>query len=227
MRDVYVLLDDADEKMRRVHEMYKESIRAEQLGGPLQALIKNVLENWRSCLDYIADAVTQRDGKRGTKSYFPCSPNEIDFEKCFDQKMPGVRQKRSDLAITFLRHQPFQPGHAWVEDLVTLTNENKHRQLTPQTREEIVEFMSGPGGGFIEQVGGARITMGESALIRMGKGAKITFGGRGPVVAQNMKKTVLVDWLFADPRKSAIATLDAIQRGIRPTVEDLLGAANL
>ncbi len=85
MRDVYVLLDDAEQQLANVRELYEGSLQAKEAGGPLQARIKNVLENQRSALDYLANAITERDGKRGTKPQYPYSFEEDEFEKWFDK----------------------------------------------------------------------------------------------------------------------------------------------
>ncbi len=232
MRDVDVLLDDADEQLKRVRDMYEASLQAKDASGPLQARIKNVLENQRSALDYLATAITNRDGKQGTKPQFPYSFEPEEFDKWFDKAMPGVRAARADIADAFRRHQPFQPGHDWVKDLAALTNENKHRQLTPQSRDETRQIdtrRGGTGAGVVftpYQPGKGGVSFGGDLVINgvpVDSQTLLPIGG-GP---KPYIETIYVDWLFADPPKSALRTLEEIAAGIRPAVADIVQTAGL
>jgi hypothetical protein len=61
------------------------------------------------------------------------------------------------------------PVNAWLPDLATLSNENKHENLTPQTRTETHELR-------VESLG-AGISIGEGAAISLGAGTSIQIGG--------------------------------------------------
>jgi len=99
--------------------------------------------------------------------------------------------------------------------LTLLTNENKHRRLTPQTRTEqrTTRYESG----------GAAIQLGEGASIHLGGGADIILGGQSIRQIQPTQ-TIYVDWLFEDPQLSALGTLERIQESLPSLVDDVVSA---
>lgn len=101
------------------------------------------------------------------------------------RQMPGVAPSLPDVRDEIERHQPYYDGQEWLGHLVTLTNENKHKRLTPQERTETTRLSPGPGGGVIGLSGGAQIRMGHGASIQIGQGASISFGGTGAPIMQS------------------------------------------
>ena len=55
-----------------------------------------------------------------------------DFPRQLENELPGILKNEPAIAQAFGRHQPYQPDHDWMSHLWELTNENKHRRLTPQ-----------------------------------------------------------------------------------------------
>ena len=58
----------------------------------LQTFIKNLLENQRSALDYLAERILDKHGKRGarTKAYYPITKTSYDFGRALARNLPGV-----------------------------------------------------------------------------------------------------------------------------------------
>jgi hypothetical protein len=124
------------------------------------------------------------------------------------------------LVTAWRTYQPYTPEFEWLGDLIELAKGNKHRRLTPQTRQERREVRwDAPGSG-------SSITLGEGASITMGPGADIQIGGKSIRDIQPTR-TVYVDWLFDDTEKSALQTLKTIQAGIRPMLSVLCDLADL
>ncbi len=68
---VDALLADAEEQMAAVRSLYDTSLTEKQVIRGLQVRIKNVLENQRSALEYVAHAVVVLAGGNGSRCYFP------------------------------------------------------------------------------------------------------------------------------------------------------------
>jgi hypothetical protein len=224
--DIDALLAEADEQMGPIRKAYAASLRAKEVAPGLQPKIKNVLENQRSALEYLAHAIVDQYGKKGTRVYFPIVATAGDFSGRFDKNMQGVATARPDIRDAIEQRQPYWSGYEWIGHLATLTNENKHQKLTPQRRAEATRLTGGPGGGTIGTQG-ARIGIGEGAAIMIGQGANIQFASEGPVRSHNIEQTTLVDWLFADPSISALETLETIQQQLPTLIAEIRHVAGL
>lgn len=148
--------------------------------------IKNLLENLRSALDFVAQGLFQKYG-RSTKSkpkiYFPYAletqtKNDFNARNRIEQCIPGLRYSRPDIALKIESYQHFSnPVNKWLPQFMELNNENKHKHLTPQTKRETkVLRLSSQGLG---------ITMGEGASISMGRGTSIRMGNM--IISGNQK----------------------------------------
>lgn len=96
----------------------------------------------------------------------------------------------------------------------------QHHDFTPQVRRE------NPAVRFEAPGGGVSIQLGKGASIQLGAGSDIRLGG---VSIRNIepKKVIYVDWLFADTNTSALGTLNKIQTGIRPILQDISSVSGL
>lgn len=214
--DIDALIEDAGDQLEHVRELYEDSLREQEVPARLRTRIKNVVENQRSALEYLAHAIYEAygDGK-GRRSYFPIAKASSDFPGLFERMLPGVAANCPPVRNAIEARQPYQPGFEWLQHLSLLTNENKHRRLTPQTRTEqrTTRFESG----------GAAIELGEGASIQLGGGADIILGGQSIRQIQPTR-TVYVDWLFDDPPLSALGTLQRIQESLPGLVDDVIAA---
>jgi hypothetical protein len=132
LASVEELLDNAEENLRVVAEIYEATLVAKKQGKNLKPKLKNILEDQRSALDHLAHAIHARDGTPSkSRTYYPSAERPSEFNGHIDQNMPGVRAARPDIATAIERHQRYQPDHDWVKWLYELVNENKHRTLSP------------------------------------------------------------------------------------------------
>lgn len=100
----------------------------------LRVDLKNLLENHRSALEYVAhymaDKCVPRPQSRDVQ--FPVG-NVTDSAAMFNQKLnrwfPGLASRKPALAAYLIEIQPFGSGN-WLQRLSDLTNYNKHHSLS-------------------------------------------------------------------------------------------------
>jgi hypothetical protein len=220
--DIDALLEDADDQLELIREMYEETLREQEVPRKLMTRIKNVVENQRSALEYLAHQLYENHGDgKGEKSYFPVATQPTQFGGLFERMLPGVAANCPNVRDAIEARQPYQEGYEWLQHLVLLTNENKHRRLTPQTRsEERRVRVDTPGGGSVEW--GPGVTFGSGVSIG---GVPVDPATQRPVPSptQTVTETTYVDWLFEEPPLSALNTLEGIQKELPQLVEDVLG----
>ncbi len=155
---------------------YERSLHARHVDSELLVEIKQILEGLRSALDYCARELYERFGSstKAPRIYFPIlrrGAEASDFAKLLDGNIPGLAAKRGDLGTLLSSFQmSADPSNGWLPDLATLCNQNKHEQLTPQTRRESPELRISSGGAGIRIGQGASISVGAGASIRVGSG---------------------------------------------------------
>jgi hypothetical protein len=179
------LVRKAREQLAECRAAYDSSLEKQTVGTDLLIDIKHIIDSLRSALDYSARELFERFGtaKGDPNIYFPIpkrGTKAADFPTFVNTKIPGLAAARSDLVNLLASFQEFSsPDNGWLPDLATLSNENKHENLTPQTREETRELR-------IESQG-AGITLGHGAGISLGAGASISFGGAVITGEQNFE----------------------------------------
>jgi len=226
------LLKDAKKRMKKAKTAYEKSLKAKSISADLKIEIKAVLENTRSALDYCARELCDRCSKPTKRNvYFPITPrgfNATDFKSLVGKNIPGLPGARPDLVELLASFQEFtNPDNGWLPDLATLCNENKHEQLTPQTRREVPEMRIESGGVGIRMTGGASISMGRGTSIRMGNmlipGGQVLQPG-GPVCAYgkgSVKNVVWVSFDFDTIGKPVVPFLQRCVDGVARIVSKL------
>jgi hypothetical protein len=211
-----------------VRELYDQTLREKEVPAALQTRIKNVVENQRSALEYLAHGIYERHGDgKGSNSYYPVANVATEFGGLFEHHLPGVAGNAPKVRDAIKARQPYEPGYEWLRHLVLLTNENKHRRLTPQARTETHRVRAEtPGGGAVEwtpNTGQGGVTFGSGVSIG---GVPVDPRTQRPVPSptQTVTETIYVDWLFEDPQLSARATLETIQESLPRLVDDVVAA---
>ncbi|MEX1357427.1 MAG: hypothetical protein WD981_02275 [Gaiellaceae bacterium] len=253
MADWNAVLDAAAEELAKIKRLYQEGLSKKTLPPRLPVVVKNILENQRSALDYVAHDLTAKFGSATakTKVYFPFAPESPKFEASIDRVMPGVRRARPDLAATIERHQPY--NRECLKQLQELVNPNKHAGLSPQTRTKTREVtITDRSGGRASISGDVRIgpvgpageqgvAFGPGGAISLGEGGAISFGPGGVSVQGapidpatqrpsrgapvRVTETVWVDWVFEGTSLSVIETLRSIQDCVTAAITEILDAA--
>lgn len=154
--DSKACLDVAQTMLKELEGLIQESLIKPEVVPFMKVKIKNCLENCRSPLDYAANYIfdtyckseyTERELKK-KKTYFPIRYQEKLFEICIREDFRKLPQKRPDIVEVLKKIQSFN-GDPWLQNLTKLINENKHRNLTKQAKEQITTIKNAQIGGII------------------------------------------------------------------------------
>ncbi|MEX0749605.1 MAG: hypothetical protein WD359_02260 [Dehalococcoidia bacterium] len=143
---IAALLAAARNDLRPIEAKYRSSLSSQGIDYDLQIAIKNLLENLRSALDYVAHEI--RDvhcpaANKNARLYFPICPSKSSFAA----DLPDLEVNRPAIVGYLASIQPYgEPKWQWLEAFVLLTNENKHHHLVPQTRTERVRVKATRSG---------------------------------------------------------------------------------
>lgn len=175
-KDAQALVHHTSKQLSDIRAEYDKSLAAREVAPSLLIEIKNLCENLRSALDFIAVHIHQSyctPSKGNEKVYFPYAAvqkTQADFTSALRQKFAGLEQAKHDVFEQLVQSQHFgNKGYAWLPLFMELTNENKHQRLVPQTRTEHKELRISNGG--------TGISLGHGAGIVLGSGASISIGG--------------------------------------------------
>lgn len=101
-----------------------------------KVILKNVLENMRSILDYIAQDILNKlkqnpkNNELSDKIYFPYGQKENHFKKNIKRNFPTLKKDMPELYDLIESIQPFKLKDNWIVNLCELTNEVKHNNLS-------------------------------------------------------------------------------------------------
>ncbi len=185
---------------------YQASLDAKEVSEDLKVDIKNILENLRSCLDYIARDIHDKfiSGTPGIL-YFPIRHTTKEFNQAIKRDFPGLDQTASDIYAILEQNQPFNDD--WLGKFNRLNNDNKHEDLVEQTRTETkrVTVTSKRRGGSVSW--GPGVTFGSGVSVM---GAPIDPRTQLPIQNSNTetKVEIWVDFKFQDNNESVIPFLD-------------------
>lgn len=142
-KDVDAILAAAVGQFQSVRREYDKALHDQSLD--LRVPVKNLVENLRSALDYMAQdiyetccrAARTASGKPDpNKVYFPYGRNEADFKSGVGSSLPGIQTQAPEIYKLIRGLQPFQCGDNWLCDLCSIVNENKHKRLQAQERSD-------------------------------------------------------------------------------------------
>jgi len=163
---------------RNIEDQYNDALEKKEIPTSLQIDVKNMMENLRSALDYLANDIYDElihptliaAGKEGIKNvYFPYGKTENDFKSSVGLNLPNLENIHPAIYKIIEEAQKHQSGGEWLHQLCSIVNEKKHDKLSPQTREERRSLnMQFPGGASIDL--GAGATMSGSGTISSGGG---------------------------------------------------------
>ena len=192
------------------------------ISAELKIHIKNLCENLRSVLDYIAHDIHD-EYCSGTISnsrfYFPILPDNRQFQSQMERWFPGMRVSCPDLWDFLESIQPYHDNNSWLGKFNRVNNENKHESLVEQTRTETQRVNVSFGTGSVSW---------DPNAVRFGSGV---FIGGVPVNAQTqmpvphpsqkVEKITWVDFHFDGINESALMLLKKTVAGILNIVNDI------
>jgi hypothetical protein len=212
---IQALFVKADGQIAQIEAEYNKSLHAQAIDPALRIDIKNVCENLRSVLDYLAADIRERHCPAASASdrfYFPILPDKKTFNSRLNQWFPGLRQSAPAVASLLESAQPFQVGQAWLGQFNLLNNENKHGDLVEQTRVETQQTrVTGQGGGQVSW--GPGVTFGGDVSVM---GVPIDPRTQLPIPHPSIKveRITWVDFQFAGIGASALGLLKQARAGI-------------
>jgi len=210
--NIRALLDRTRQQLQSLEDEYKASLEAKTVSGALKVDIKNILENLRSCLDYVAHDVYEALCPRETlprRLYFPIRHSQKEFDQAVDRDFPGLRAGYPTAFALMAQYQPF--NDPWLRDFNKLNNNNKHEDLVEQTRTQTKRVtVSRPGGGAVSWGEGVEFGGGVAVM-----GVPIDPRTQMPVPNSTTETTVTiwVDFRFAEPPRSVLPFLsESVQK---------------
>lgn len=218
------LVSAAETDLEQLTDRYQASLRGKSIDDGLKVRVKRILENLRSALDYCAHSLCSSFctcGASGARVYFPIadkSARPTDFPSVVGKKILGLPKAAPSIVTLLSTFQAFHSSdNDWLPDLATLCNENKHEQLTPQTRTEIESIVVESGTGTVSwNPKAVRFEAGVSIC-----GVPVDPGTQMPVPSntQSVKREVWVDFQFADTGISVLPFLRTCVAGVRDIVQ--------
>jgi hypothetical protein len=212
--------------MKRTHSdfislktSYEASLHEKHVREDLKVLIKNIFENLRSCLDYVAHDIFEAhcsSSKKPDRLYFPIRSSQADFAQAIAKDYPGLQGAANGVVDVLEGVQPFKDP--WLGLFNKLNNHNKHQDLVEQTRVEVKQVTVSGGGGSVSW--GPGVTFGSGVSVM---GVPIDPRTQMPVPNSVVKTEVVtwVDFKFKKIDQSVLAFVDASIKNITKIFIDL------
>jgi len=216
------LLAHATRDLAKIEAEYQASLNARSIEAALRVDIKNLFENLRSVLDYLAQDIRAKycpSAKPRERFYFPILPDPQQFVAKMKQWYPALETRSKALYDYLGSIQPYQSSFEWLGHFNRVNNENKHANLVEQTRVETQQVRASmPGGGSVSW-NPAGVRFGSGVFIG---GVPVDPSTQMPVPDPSLKveRITWVDFHFADIGISALALMRASTNGIAKIVTE-------
>lgn len=198
---------------------YDSSLHEKHVREDLKVDIKNIFENLRSCLDYLAHDIFEAlcpSGKAPNRLYFPIRPTAVEFNQAVNKDYPNIQTTSKAVYDILEAVQPYRAP--WLGQFNRLNNDNKHQDLVEQTRTETRRVTVSRGGGSVSW--GAGVTFGGGVSVM---GVPIDPRTQMPV-PNNIAKTEVVTWvdfLFKDNNESVLPFIETSLKNVEKIFRDL------
>lgn len=223
--NIDALLSKAQDQLKAIRTEYDQSLNAQQIAPALKIDIKNLCENLRSALDYIAHDIREKHCPAANprdRFYFPILPDAQAFARQANQWFPGLAAACPAVWTLLENIQPYQPGYQWLGRFNRLNNENKHGNLVEQTRQEVHRITATSSGSSVSW---------DPASVRFGAGVYIGGVPVNPATqmpvphqSQTVERAIWVDFQFADIGVSALSLLSDSGAGISDIAKRIYAA---
>ena len=227
--EINALIKKAKKQFSAIEREYKLNLDQQSISKDLGIDIKNLCENLRSALDYLAHDFREYYCPLENKKnmfYFPILPDINQFNKRVSEWYPGLDAIAPDLWDYLESIQPYNgKSTIWLSHFNKLNNKNKHNSLVPQTkttREEV--HVSLNNGGRISWTPSGT-TYGNGASIG---GVPVDPSTQLPIPhpSQKVKRIIWVDFHFKNIPGSAIELLKRSLDGVEAITSKVRKALN-
>ncbi|MDP3065018.1 MAG: hypothetical protein Q8O40_17715 [Chloroflexota bacterium] len=223
--DIRALLGRGGKQLAAIEEEYGRSLRAKSVSADLKIAIKELCENLRSVLDYLAHDIRGKyclGTKPNAKFYFPILPSGQVYESRMEEWFPGLRESASALWDYLESIQPYHGGQAkWLGVFNDVNNENKHSALVEQTRTEMERIHVTREG-----LGGVSW---DPSSVRFGPGVRVLGTPIDPSTQMpvsdptlQIKRVIWVDFQFAGTGASALGLLRQATEGVAAIAQKVM-----
>lgn len=230
---VNALLSHAKAELFKIEEEYSASLQRKDIAPSLQIDIKNLMENLRSALEYIARDIYEKliQTVRNAKSqpevsniYFPYGKDENDFKSAIGRNLPNLDSISAPVFSLIECIQPHKCGNSWLYDFCNIVNDNKHNSLTPQTRKERKSYKVGLRGGKTAISAPAGAIKAPPRAIRIGNQPVIFDPSTGipyPTPGLQVEVTTWISFRFTDTKLEVLSLLKLAHKEIKSLAKDL------
>jgi len=216
---IKALLKKAEADFKKLRAEYDESLHEKHVREDLKIAIKNIFENLRSCLDYMAHDIFESHcsgAKKPSKLYFPICQTEKEFNQTISKNYPSLSGSSGETLQVLKNVQPFTDP--WLGQFSKLNNHNKHQDLVEQTRTEQRQVTVSREEGSVSW--GPSVTFGPGVSVM---GVPIDPRTQMPE-PNNVVETEVVIWVyfrFAEIDKSVLPFIENSINNVRKVFEYL------
>lgn len=216
---IEALLRKARESLAPLKVAYEKSLHEKTVRDDLKVDIKNIFENLRSCLDYLAHEMFEKHCRRVTtpkRLYFPISSSPADFQATMAKEYPGLGSACPPLLSYLETLQPY--NDSWLGSFNRLNNQNKHQNLVEQVRKETRSVTVAGKGGSVSW--GPGVTFGPGVSVM---GVPIDPRTQLPVPNNRVQTTVTtwVDFRFAEINESALPFIERSVKAVEAIYSEI------
>lgn len=139
------LLKNSKEMLEIIDDFYRKSLLDKEISIVLKLKIKHFLEDIKSSFDYAAfkiyksyclDHIKDKPEDHERVVCFPVHFSEKKFNTFIKNIFPELENANPKIVQLIKKVQPFEEKEEWYKTFNSLVNKNKHRYLTPQTKNE-------------------------------------------------------------------------------------------
>ena len=231
--DTKVILDAAFVQHKQIAASYESALRNKSLD--LRVPVKNVMENLRSALDYMAHDIYEvccqpkraANGLPDPKNiYFPYGRTEDDFKSRAGSSLPGIDTASPPVYKLLVSIQPFTCGDDWLYQMCSILNEKKHDRLTEQVRTETqTHTIQGRQGSVTIPVKNpnAKVVSKPGAIKIFGVPAEFREDGIYTAPSPDLQhiRTIWVGFTFAGTHVNIIGLLNKAVTGVKEFSDEL------
>lgn len=193
-----------------IKRAYEASLHDKRISEELRVDIKNIFENLRSCLDYLAQDIFEAccgSAKKPDRLYFPIRSSVTEFNQAVSHDYQGLQTTNKPVYDILEGMQPYHDP--WLGHFNKLNNENKHQDLVEQTRTESRRVTVSSGGGSVSW--GPGVTFGGGVRVM---GVPIDPKTQIPV-PNNQVKTEIVTWVDFRFKENGFSALPFIEQSLQ------------
>lgn len=207
---IEALLRKARNEFVDLKRAYDSSLHEKHVREDMKVDIKNIFENLRSCLDYLAHDIFETlcpSAKPSDRLYFPIRPTAVEFNQAANKDYPNIQSTNKVVYDILEAIQPYRDP--WLGQFNRLNNDNKHQDLVEQTRTESRQVTVSRSGGSVSW--GPGVTFGGGVSVM---GVPIDPRTQMPV-PNNVAKTEVVTWVDFRFKDNGVSVLPFIENSLK------------